>query len=364
MPRTRLHVQDPTDPETVYLFESLAAAFTGSTSRPDDRPPANACVAAYAFASVGGVRMLFENPALQAVLERCETRLIVGIDRITSEAALRALADLEGRFSTFTVKVFPSDRAGLFHPKAAAFAYPNGRRRVIAGSGNLTEGGLSRNVEVFTDTFGDAGAVDTASWDGFFTRERDLLNPLDPAVLARAAENRPEPARAGSSSAATPGDELPRFLVMHVASYRWPQFQFSKRTVAEYFGFELVPSGSRHIFLRVCRSDGTLETVDPPRPLIYSESSNQKRKNQNTKIEVAGRRDFHPDLGLQPVAVFRRDAARHFAYMILLPGEPGYGPLHGLAERLPKLAKSHNASPQGLATSEQIANTWPHCPLL
>ena len=52
------HVQDPTTPDTVYLFEAIVRAFHGATS----------CAGIFAFASRAGVDLLLGDPEIRSFL--------------------------------------------------------------------------------------------------------------------------------------------------------------------------------------------------------------------------------------------------------------------------------------------------------
>ena len=91
------------------------------------------------------------------------------------------------------------------------------------------------------------------------------------------------------------------------------------------------------------------------RPCVYS------RTNMNYKIEVASHRgEPYPNSG-RPVAVYRELQARSFAYMLLMPSDPGHEEMYALTERLPNIGKGR---PRAIANSTDIRSSWAACPLL
>src|SRR5205814_334851 len=120
--------------------------------------------------------------------------LIVGVDALTDANALQSLARLQTAFSNLTVSVFLNTYSGtLFHPKVCWFRQARGGT-LITGSGNLTEGGLSRNWEAFTVTRMDVRELDDVQrqWDRWKESYRaDLFAPTSEVVISRARQNVP-----------------------------------------------------------------------------------------------------------------------------------------------------------------------------
>ena len=99
--------------------------------------------------------------------------LLVGIDAVTNRHALERLQELEHQYESLSVHVFRNPTDALFHPKVARFDYPDGRRSMIVGSGNLTPGGLRQNFEAFSVIRAAAGeTLDVSSWQRFIHRSR------------------------------------------------------------------------------------------------------------------------------------------------------------------------------------------------
>jgi hypothetical protein len=90
-------MQDPTDPDTRYLYEAIIAAVADATS----------WRGMYAFATRGGVDQLIEDPIVLEFLRRGgEIDLVVGIDAVTNKQSLIRMQELEGRYRKFRARVF------------------------------------------------------------------------------------------------------------------------------------------------------------------------------------------------------------------------------------------------------------------
>ena len=260
------HLQDPTAPETVYLFEAIVQATRGAES----------CEGLFAFASSAGVDSLIGDWAIQGFLRRSRMSLVVGIDAITNRHTLERLRDLEQQHQHLSVQVFRNPTNGLFHPKVARFEYPGGRRAMIVGSGNLTPGGLRSNFEAFSVMRAAADeTLDLTSWNRFFTDHVADIGPIDDAALQRAARNvargrrrridvepgAPRVVEPVVADVETPVGGTQRFLIAHVpgAGDRWRQVHFNIEVVRQFF--RVRPRSSERVFFRECRPDGTF--VEP-----------------------------------------------------------------------------------------------------
>lgn len=80
---------------------------------------------------------------LSECADECKLRLLIGIDLPTPDSVLERLFLLKSK--NLEVKIFT--KQGFFHPKLYLV---NGKSRIgFIGSGNFTEGGLGRNIELF-----------------------------------------------------------------------------------------------------------------------------------------------------------------------------------------------------------------------
>ena len=354
------HLQDPTSPNTVYLFEAIIEAARDAES----------CMGPFAFASRAGVDSLLEDPEIQRFLEHSTMELLVGIDAVTNRHALERLQELERQHEHLTVQVFRNPTDALFHPKVARFDYPDGRRLMIVGSGNLTPGGLRQNFEAFSVTRAAAGEVlHVSSWQRFLTDHAAHIGPIDDEVLERAAQNamrgrrrrdiEPEPRALPAADLMAADIELPvggtdRFLVAQVpgAGDRWHQIHFNKEVIERFFRVQY--DTAQRVYLVECRQDGTFAELEV-RPCVYSDA------NKNLKIEIASHHGAaYPDDG-KPIAIYRELQARSFAYMLLMPGEPGYNAMMELTENLESVGRG---LPRVMADAPVIRSAWPACPLI
>ena len=357
------HVQDPTTPDTVYLFEAIIGAVRGATSFDG----------IFAFASRAGVDSLFGDPEIRSFLDGSTMSLLIGLDAITNRETLQRLKELEAEHADLQVRVFRNPTNALFHPKVARFKYADGSRSMIVGSGNLTPGGLRQNFEAFS-VFRTAQSetMDSSSWDRFLADHAGDVRPIDEDALERAARNvarRPardiEPASGVSAPIQSAGhDSVPdvavvlagasRFLVARVpkAGNRWHQVHFNVPVIEGFF--RVRPNTTQRVYLRECKQDGTLGDEEW-RPCVYSDA------NKNLKIEIASHHgEPYPDGG-PPIAVYRELHARSFAYMLLMPGDPGYDAMFELTETRTTVGPGAR---RVIIDHEDIRDAWPTSPLI
>ena len=360
------HFQDPASPDTVYLLEAIIDASRGAAS----------CSGIFAFASRGGVESLIGDPEIQDFLRESPMSLLVGIDAVTTRNTLVRLRELEQELERLNVLVFRNPTDTLFHPKVARFEYPDGRRTMIVGSGNLTPGGLRQNFEAFSVMRSEAGETfDVASWDRFLSEHAADIRTIDESALERAAQNvvrgrrrsrdvEPDLERAPAVAEPSEGPlvdiELPvvrtdRFLVAQVprAGRRWHQIHFNRDVIENFFRVRLGTTAQR-VFLVECRQDGTFAEQEV-RPCVYSDA------NKNPKIEIASHHgEPYPDAG-PPIAVYRELQVRSFAYMLLMPGDPGYAGMLALTEALPTVG---SGVPRVITNAAGIRRVWAASPLI
>ncbi len=349
------HLQDPARSDPVYLLESILDASRGAVS----------CTGMFAFASRTGVDSLIADPEIKGFLRKSAMSLVVGIDAVTNRDALVRLQELEQANKHLSIRVFWNPTSGLFHPKIARFRYPDGGQSMIVGSGNLTLGGLRQNFEAFSVMRVKAHeCLDTSSLDRFLVEHQANLRPIDNEALDRAAQNithapRRRPITESETPAPCDDIELPaggtdRFLVAQVpkAGGRWHQIHFNADVIEQFF--RVRPDSTQRVYLVECRQDGSFAEQEV-RPCVYSPA------NRNYKIEIASHRGVHyPNTG-RPVAVYRELQARSFAYMLLMPGDPGHDEMYALTERVPNIGRGR---PRVIATGTDIRSSWTACPLL
>lgn len=361
----RFCIQDPTHPDTTYLYEAIIAAAVGAA----------AWRGVYAFASRDGVDHLIEDPVVHDFMRAGgETDLLVGIDAVTNRPTLERLRELGRRNAQFRPKVFWNGTHGLFHPKLSDFRYDDGRRTLIVGSGNLTPGGLMNNFEGYTIISVDrAEDLDVSALDEFLARHADRIREIDDEALERAARNLIRPikgarqaggvviprlrrARRAAAAPVAPAAREPfdRILIAQVprAGGRWAQVHFNTDVVRDYF--RITDHQTQRVYLTQVDPVGARSEVEV-RPCVYSQT------NKNHKIEIgAARGEDYPD-DSPPLLVFRERQLRAFDYMLLFPGEAGYGPLFDLSRNLPAVGRGF---PRVITDMPTLEGAWPECPLL
>ena len=111
---------------------------------------------------------------------------------------------------------------------------------------------------------------------------------------------------------------------------------------------------AQRVYLVECRQDGTFAEQEV-RPCVYSEA------NQNPKIEIASHHgEPYPDAG-SPIAVYRELQVRSFAYMLLMPGDPGYDEMSSLTEDLPTVGRGVR---RVITNTAGIRRAWATSPLI
>ena len=327
------HLQDPTRSDPVYLLESILDASRGAVS----------CMGMFAFASRTGVDSLIVDPEIKRFLRKSAMSLVIGIDAVTSRDALVRLRELEQANKHLSIRVFWNPTSGLFHPKIVRFRYPDGGQSMIVGSGNLTLGGLRQHFEAFSVMRVNAcERLDTSSLDRFLAEHRANLRPIDNEALDRVARNithapRRQPIIEAEALAPSVDIELPaggtdRFLIAQVpkAGGRWRQIHFNADVIEQFF--RVRPDSIQRVYLVECRQDGSFAEQEV-RPCVHSSA------NRNYKIEISSHRgENYPNTG-RPVAVYRELQARSFAYMLLMPGDPGHEEMQALTECLPSIGR-------------------------
>lgn len=350
-------VQDPSDPETRYLYEAIIGAATKAV----------AWRGVYAFASRDGVNHLMEDPVVLDLMHKGgEIDLIVGIDAVTNRQTLERLQELEARHSTFRPRVFWNSIGGLFHPKISHFRYADGRKILIIGSGNLTPGGMMHNVEAYSViSAGPREALDVSSLDEFIARHAADIRAIDQEALERAARNLVRPIARSVRPPARPGVRRPvparppavafdRILIAEVpaAGGRWSQVHFNAAIIDQYF--RINDRETQRVYLTRIGPDGT-RGEEEVRPCVYSQT------NKNFKIEIAAAKGLEYPTRGRPMLVFRERQVRSFDYTLLMPGQAGHTEIARLLETLPSIGKGLR---RVITDLDRLRNAWPTCPLL
>nr|HMQ75645.1 phospholipase D family protein [Flavobacteriales bacterium] len=309
MSKSILRLQDPTDPESAYLLETLL-----------ERAVSARCGgAAFAWATEAGVRLLIRDAVFERFLKNYPFDLVVGVDTTTTPEALDALQKAELELSGLRVRVFISpSNASLFHPKMTWFGERDGGSLVV-GSGNLTGAGLRQNWEAYA--LCPLSVAETAElkgqWEAWTTTHSSRLHALNSAeALARAELNRGGwGARRRSVPTAAPllNPQDTPVLVAEIprSDNRWKQANFDKDNYENYFGAKV--GTQRRMLFQWLQPGGALAEVES-RPSVQVAS-------HNWRFELNAAADLpYPDNG-RPIGIFLRIAERTFLYTLSMPGD-------------------------------------------
>ena len=321
--RAILRFQDPANIGSPFLLEELL----------DACETAEAGGGAFAYATRSGVGLLLEDEAFVSFVSKKPFDLVLGIDEVTDSGAIDRALRAKKALPNLLVRAFMHQRNWCrFHPKMCWFRYKRGGR-VIAGSGNLTLGGLRANWEAFTVTNLTSPEIDEIekAWLSWTNLHASLLLPIgDPRVLERATKNivrrtpsheRPDLESSASDEDVTvppsPGQSV---LVAEMVRGggrwgRWKQANFDLENYEGYFGAKR--GTQRRILLQHVRQDGRLDEIEPRRSVEVL--------SRNFRLELGAASGIpYPDAG-RPIAVFVRLQGGIFRYRLLLPNDPGYG---------------------------------------
>ena len=369
-----LRIQDPTDPASEYLIDTLLEACAGATRG----------AGAFAFLSAGGVQLFLRDRGFADFAEEGTFDLVVGVDAITDLAAVAALEAVQADLPSLETNMhIPTHPRSIFHPKFAWFEKPGGGV-LVTGSGNLTAGGLRWNVEAFNVSTLNTGEVRalSAQWDAFKARSAaSLFTTDDPMVIARLERNaerrrlerartpgprlprpgEPLPAAAAAAQAETAADvdALPtvtpttEVLVAEIpqSGSRWKQANFSQETFINFFGASTTAARTAYLFH--VRVDGTVGEQER-RPAVVVASHNYR-----FELDAAAGIDY-PAEG-RPIGIFVRIAMRTFTYMLVLPGNPVHSRLTAVLQA--EVPTAGRQMRRVVLPAERVRTVWPASPL-
>ena len=358
-----LVLQDPTNEQGPYLLESLTHAFRS----------ARQIGGIFAFASSPGVRLFAADEEFREVARKGSVDLIVGTDAVTNVRALDALANVARQFPTITVRAFLNPKPeGLFHPKFC-FTKKQGGGHLIAGSGNLTEGGLLGNWEAYSvDELNDQGIADVqATWDNWTTKHEQWLLPLDDVRVRERASLNHVMAREGdlptlvASTTATEDEPettqlMPNNAVVLIAEIpasrdRWKQANFDLDNYRNFFGAR-EDVADRLVIFRHVNANGTMADYERNRPPVTV-------KSRNFRFELAAASGIPYPTNGRPIGVFVRMVGRTFFYRLLLPGDAEYDNVRRILERRAGPNHPSDRMRRERATVEELRREWPTSPL-
>jgi hypothetical protein len=310
---------------------------------------------------------------LSTYLERGgEIDWIIGVDAVTTDDSLRVLNGLEQNHANCRIRVFLSTDGTLFHPKFYLFERRSGHGVLLAGSNNLTAGGLESNIEFASRV--EIARADFKAYKQIFdaiSQSTENLHEINPQILQKAASNRRRAARMvvselesgqvgtpdaiALSAVFTDGELNTRVLIraMPESGHRPSQFGVPAEAMGEFFG--LASKGST-IRLQQMLTSGELEPIEPPRPLVLSE------KNLNRRIEVEGlKRIPHSGGGHRPVLIFQEVIPFDlYRYLILVSGDQGHAEIASYLNALPT---TRNQMPWKILTVGELVTIWPDYPV-
>ena len=298
--------------DETYLLEILLDASEGATSGGG----------IFAWTNTSGTNALLSSRNFSEFLRHNVFELVVGIDSITNEAAIRTLIAAVDRWPNLSVRVFMHDQAGLFHPKMAWFETRDDLT-LIVGSGNLTMAGLKSNWEAFA-VVNMAGpeAVEVleqinqllVSWS------ESLFHVDDPRVMERAKLNigNERSLKRGSRTSVPPPsvtNEGTQLLIAEIPKVvsRPSQANFSVDVYENFFG--AMRDTKRQVLLFHVRNDGTLDGVESRQGVVS--------RSRNYRFELNGLKDLPPYDGYA-IGVFLHLESGQFLYSIALPGSTYY----------------------------------------
>jgi hypothetical protein len=302
-------LQDPQWPDSTYLLEEILVACEGASSG----------VGAFAFASAAGVNLLIDDPQFSLFLSNAPFELILGMDAITDTKALDAVRASVTAHPNLKARAFMGTAPGsLFHPKMCWFKHLSGAV-CLAGSGNLTAGGLRGNCEFFSVVKFMPKQMRTfdrmwRSWSDVRkkalenARRKSLVKKQQKDILLEGRNGRIVVGPAPRDDAKVLIAEIPR------GGSRWNQANFDLETFRGYFGAS--PGHTQRIMLTHIEINGLMGPQEV-RPSVAV-------KSHNYRFELDAASGFpYPSRG-RPIAVFVRVATRTFRYRLLMPGTQGY----------------------------------------
>jgi hypothetical protein len=328
----------------------------------------------FAYASSAGVRLFAGGEEFRDVARRGSVDLIVGIDAITDLRALDELANVARRFPSMTARAFLNPTPGrIFHPKFCFTQRPGGGH-LIAGSGNLTEGGLLGNWEAYSvDELNSRGIADVqATWDNWTMKHEQWLLSLDDArVRARAAMNHvlaregdlptlaaPSATPEGESLTTRPRVRHEAVLIAEIPKWtkRPGQANFHLEDYKNFFGAREDGDDRLVVFGHV-NADGTRADWERDRPPVAVRS-------QNYRFELTAASGAYPDsTHNRPIGVFIHIAVRTFLYRVLLPHDTEYATVRGILERRALPRRRSNEMHRARMTADELRREWPTSPL-
>lgn len=324
-------IQNPRSDRTKTLHELLLKEVNVSTNGGG----------AYAFVSISGVVLLFQDEFFKNFLSNHTYTLIVGIDSITSEKAVEKLKEIKKNYKNLKVVAYlnPNTKQ-LFHPKFSWFENETGGK-VIVGSGNLTVGGMRKNTEAILTAELSAKEFNDikTQWNNWMVEIKDYLKDIEcQEVLDKVKENDMRFTNSNgltnqmdveeklSSNKIEHEDDLlwdsneitdADVLIAEVpkSSKRWSQVNFDKNSFENYFGAYAGRNDGYRILLKSTDLQGRLAKDIESRKAVSVKSSNYRF--EINKAKVLG---DYPENG-RPILVFLKVGIRMYKYFLSMPDD-------------------------------------------
>jgi hypothetical protein len=353
-----LRFQDPTNINSPSLHEALLAACDGAISG----------AGTFAFVTMGGIRLYFQDPAFSSFIQGGTFELVIGIDEITNTRSLDTLSEIIQTSPNLSVSAFAHNhRDSLYHPKFVWFRKQTGGVLVI-GSGNLTVKGLRNNWEGFSvinlNNRQLTEVVD--AWNSWKHNCQPFFLPIThndvtTRVQRNAFRRRPSVQIGDGSEVVVPAeqdtDEAPVIveesedmtpwqvsdtqpvLVAEIPAggNRWNQANFNQEFFESFFG-GTVWDNSYRILLRVVETGGGLQEIENRQAVSV--------QSHNWRFELGAAAGLaYPAQG-RPIGVFIRVGIRMFLYILVMPGSEFYNEVdqylvanwHGRTDRMRRVA--------------------------
>jgi len=343
----------------------------------------------FAFASEAGIKALFDQPNIHAMLRASKPlRFVVGIDAVTNVDALLCLTTFARKFG-FSAYAFVHNHHGTFHPKFSWFESSDGLR-LVTGSGNLTVSGLGHataghpgfgNWEAFTTQLLSGAAAETARavierWFATQLRAKTLRPLDDEEVRDRAMENGRARFKRRSSQHQTTDSSGKRrtrtlsvpideqaftsndIFLRELSQNRPGQADVGKKGL-EFFGFSIPKKGS------VIRQTALVQTVSLENQV---EDATELRlivsRSRNFRLELQAIRGVGYKVGAtdnRMILVASKLSNHAFRYLIVPVDAPAYPALDNELGRIPSHRRSRLMR-EKFMTSDELRKVWPEVP--
>lgn len=147
------------------------------------------------------------------------------------------------------------------------------------------------------------------------------------------------------------GSEFVLVALVPSAGDRWHQVHLNVEVLRRFFRLD-PDSAMQAIFERVTRTGryGGSET----RPVVFS-STNKNIKIEFDFADAPDYPEFEP-----PILLILEIGMRRFRFMLLMPGDPGFGEMRSLNESLQKVGRGHR---RVITTLSETEMRWPACPI-